>query len=50
MDNEPAAELFLWVIQSPSGDSKKQELAQAFDKGPGTVLHGVQGAPEATGL
>ncbi|KAM7194184.1 FAD-binding domain containing protein [Naviculisporaceae sp. PSN 640] len=43
MDQDKAAELFLWILTYPEDcEDKKQQLAHAFDQDPETVLNAVK--------
>lgn len=43
MDQDKAAELFLWILTNPDNcEDKKQQLAHAFDHDPETVLNAVK--------
>ncbi len=50
VDPNEAAELFLWVLEKPDDEDKKQQLAIAFDKDPETVLNAVHAVAQKANL
>ncbi|KAK1757147.1 FAD-binding domain-containing protein [Echria macrotheca] len=50
MEQSDAEELFLWVLNKPDDEAKKEEFIRAFAKDPDTVLNGVKAVGQSQGL